>query len=132
MEAAATGERVGLSDDLPARLLDLRLDVFQTGGVDDHERIGGPDGRVLGEATAQAAILKAGVVRSVVLELPAEDLLIELLGPADIGRAELDVVDLPVMIVLVHRAPLCPSYHDGPARHVHDNIPTRRWPRSPG
>src|SRR3989442_534370 len=100
MEPAAAGERVSVSDDLPARLRDLGFDVFQPGGVDHHERIGGPDGRVLREAAAQAAILKAGIVRSVILERPAEDLLIELLGPADIGCAELDIIDLPVVVAL--------------------------------
>src|SRR2546422_8576054 len=39
-----------------SRLRDLGFDVFQPGGVDHHERIGGPDGRVLREAAAQAAI----------------------------------------------------------------------------
>src|SRR5439155_10527409 len=105
VESAAAGERVGRSDDLPARALDLRLDVFQTGGVDHHEWIGGPDGRVLREAAAQAAILEARVVGPVILEPPAEHLLIELPGPADVGRPELDVVNLPVMLALRHRAP---------------------------
>jgi len=105
VEPAAARERVGRADDLPTRLLELCLDVFQTGGVDHHERIGGPDGRVLREAAAQAAVLEARVVGSVILEPPAEDLLIELLGPADVRRAELDIVDLPVVIGLRHCNP---------------------------
>src|SRR5437867_11083723 len=104
MKPAAARERVGLSDDLPARLLDLRFDRLELSGVDHHQRISGPDGRVLCEAAAQAAILEARVVRSVILEPPAEGLLIEFLGPAQIGRAELDVVDPPVLIALRHRA----------------------------
>src|SRR5437773_1042012 len=104
MKPAAARERVRLSDDLPARLLDLRFDRLELSGVDHHQRISGPDGRVLCEAAAQAAILEARVVRSVILKLPAEDLLVELLGPAHVGRAEFDVIDPPVMIGLRHRA----------------------------
>src|SRR5881396_1603513 len=104
MKPAAARERVRLSDDLPARLLDLRFDRLELSGVDHHQRISGPDGRVLCEAPAQAAILEARVVRSVILKLPAEDLLVELLGPAHVGRAEFDVIDPPVMIGLRHRA----------------------------
>src|SRR5689334_10057695 len=104
MEPAASRERVGLADDLPARLRDLRFDRFELDRVDHDQWIRGPNGRVLREPATQTAILEARVVRSVVLELPAEDLLIELLGPAHVGRAELDVIDPPVVIALRHQA----------------------------
>jgi hypothetical protein len=105
VEAAAARERVGFSDDFPARLLDLRFDRFELDGVDYDERIRGPDRRVLRETTAEAAIFEARVVGSVVCEPPAEDLLIKFPGPAHVGRAELDVVDPLVLIALRHRAP---------------------------
>src|SRR2546426_4817075 len=37
-----------------------------------------------------------------VFEPPVEDLLVELLDPAEVGRTKLDIIDLPVMIGL-HR-----------------------------
>src|SRR5207237_4362133 len=68
------------------------------------------DRGVLREPAAQPTIPEARVVRSVILELPAEHLLIELLGPADIAGAELDVVDLAVMVARRHSSPpACPA-----------------------
>src|SRR2546426_4378249 len=66
--------------------------------------MGGRAGRVLREPAARPAILEARVARSVARDPPAEDLLIEFLGPAHVGRAELDVVDPPIMIGLCHPA----------------------------
>jgi hypothetical protein len=81
VEPAAARERVCRSDDLPACLFDLRFDRVELDGVDHYQRIGGRDGRVLREAAAQPAILETRVVGSKILEPPAEDLLMELLGP---------------------------------------------------
>src|SRR6266849_6842641 len=89
----------------PPRLFDLRFERFELDRVDDDQWIGGSNGRVLREPATHAAVLEARVIRSVVLELPAEDQPIELLGPAHVGRAELDVIDPPVMIALRHQAP---------------------------
>src|SRR5205807_8711905 len=93
-----------LAHDLAPGLLDLRFDRFQLAGVDHYQWIGRADGCVLREPAAQPTITEARVVRSVVLELPAEDLLIELLGPADIRRAELEVIHLAVMVARRHSA----------------------------
>src|SRR5207245_862628 len=98
--AARKGKR-GLYD-LPARLLDLRFDVFQSGGVDHDERATGSHRRRFREPAAQASVLEARVVRPVVFEPPVEDVLIELLDQAEVGRTKLDIIDLPVMIGL-HR-----------------------------
>src|SRR5256886_7469070 len=89
---------------MPPGLLYFWSESSQRSGVLHHRGIGGGSGRVFGTAAAQPAITEARVVRSVVLELPAEDLLIELLGPTDIRRAELDVVHLAVMVARRHSA----------------------------
>src|SRR5439155_19416506 len=122
METAPPGKRVRLADDFAARLLDLPLGLLQVGGVDHHERVGRSDGRVLREPAAQPAILEARVVGAVVLELPAKDPLVELLRAREIRRAELDVVDPPVLISLGHLSSLSSeSHHDGPACDVQNN-----------
>src|SRR2546428_3971124 len=95
MESAAARKRVGLPYDLPTGLLDLSFDRFELGGVDHHQRIGGPDRGVPREPAAQAAVLEARVARPVVLQPPAEDLLIELFPAAGGGRAAPDVGDPP-------------------------------------
>src|SRR3989442_14889781 len=105
MESAAARKRVGLPYDLPTGLLDLSFDRFELGGVDHHQRIGGPDRGVLREPAAQAAGLEARVARPGVLEPPAGDLLIELFRAAEVGRAELGVVDPPGVARLRHAAP---------------------------
>src|SRR5467141_1259645 len=107
MEPPAARECVGLADDLPACLRDLRFDRVELDSVHHDEWIGRPHGRVLREAAAQAPILEARVVGSVILESPAEHLLIEFPGPAHIGRTELDVVDPPVLVALRHPTSLC-------------------------
>src|SRR3989440_11630745 len=104
VKAAATRERIRPAHDRAAGLLDLRLGRFQRGGVNHHQRIGGPDRRVLREPPAQATVLEGRVVRSVILELPAEHRFVEPPGAADVGRAELDVVDLPIMVARRHSA----------------------------
>src|SRR3989442_8801466 len=73
VEPTAARERVGLADDLPTRLHELRFDLFQTGGVDHHERIAGPGGPGLAEAAAQTSALGAAVVRSAILEPPTRN-----------------------------------------------------------
>src|SRR5256886_13774638 len=102
VKAAAARERVRPAHDRAAGLRDLRLGRFQRGGVNHHQRIGGPDRRLLREPAAQATVPEGRVVRSVILELPAEHRFIELLGAGGVGRAELDVVDLPVMLARRH------------------------------
>src|SRR5439155_606906 len=74
----------------------------------------------IGLVAALAAVLEARVVGSVILEPPPEDLLIELLGPGDVRRAELDIVDLPVVIGLRHCDPRrgCPISCTAPAGHA--------------
>src|SRR5882762_2181286 len=126
MEPPAARECVGLADDLPACLCDLRFDRVELDRVHHDEWIGRPHGRVLREAAAQAPILEARVVGSVILESPAEHLLIEFPGPAHIGRTELDVVDPPVLVALRHpnlplpRKTLRSNHHSSP-RNVQDS-----------
>src|SRR2546425_1048370 len=105
MESAAARKRVVRPYVFPPALFDFPFARFEWGGVDPHQGLGGPAGGFLRDPAAQAAVLEARVARPVVLEPPAEDLLIELFRAADVGRAELDVVDPPVVIRLRHRAP---------------------------
>ena len=96
-------ENVGFTI-FPPACLTLRFDVFQSGGVDHDERATGSHRRRFREPAAQASVLEARVVRPVVFEPPVEDVLVELLDPAEVGRTKLDIIDLPVVIGLRHPA----------------------------
>ena len=94
MESSPAGERKNLLNNLPARGLDLFLDSVQIARI-DHQQHARAGCRCFGcKAAAQTAVVKAGVAGSVIFELPAENCLVETLRRPDIGRGQLDVVDL--------------------------------------
>ncbi len=80
-----------------------RFDRLEVGGVDHHQRAaaGGGAGHAA-EAAGQPAVDEAGVVRTPVGELPAQDRRVEALGRLQVGGRELDVVDASVVLCLAH------------------------------
>src|SRR5205807_8218100 len=98
MKAPAARELERRLDDLATGLRDFGEDIFESVGVQHHEGTTGNHLGALLEPARDAAVLEAGVIGSVVLELPAERRLIELFGAGDVCRAEFDVVDLPVVL----------------------------------
>jgi hypothetical protein len=104
VEAAAAGKVVGRLDDAPARRLDAALDVRKIVGVDDDQRPAGAARLARAdEAARQPAVAELAVVRSIVLERPAEDVAIELLGARHVADVEFDVIDTPVVLRVVRR-----------------------------
>src|SRR5579863_4148580 len=97
MESSAAGEFEGGPGNLPVGQDDAALDGLEVRRVEDNQRSRALDLLLLAEPAGQPAIVEAGVLRSVVLELPAEDGVVEQLGFFKIGGREFDVIDAPVI-----------------------------------
>src|SRR5262245_43349232 len=96
MEAATARERENLLRYRSAGRTYLSLGGFQVLGV-DHDKSSSRHRCVCGESTAQAAVMEAGVIGTVIREAPAENFGIEAFRGGDVGRGELDVVDTVVV-----------------------------------
>src|ERR1039457_6900196 len=90
------------------------LDPSQVRGVEHHERTTRGDLRIGGETAGDPPVMKAGIARAPVFELPAEDLAVKRLHAARVRAGELDVVDTTV-VGSFHRAsvPSHPSRSEG-------------------
>src|SRR5580704_14789424 len=108
MEASASGKAEGLAHDFSAGCRDFGIGFFQGSGIDHDQRAAGLDGIGTGtlrpsvESSGQTAVVKAGVIRPVILKVPAKDLAIETLSRCDVGGGKLDVVDPSIMLLLGH------------------------------
>ena len=108
MEAAPAGKLKCLADDLAAHRFDFGVYVFQRRRVDHNQRAPGLiaiSGGGLGltvEPTAQAAIMEACIVRTPILKIPPEDLVVKTLGCLNVCGGELDVVHLQVVLFRGH------------------------------
>ena len=105
MKPAASRKLEGLLDDPSIRLADLRESQVEILGVQDDQ---GSTRRRLGVQAEPPDLptrppLDAGLVRPVIVELPAKRRLIEALGVGHVRDHEFDVVDPVVrMAVLFH------------------------------
>src|ERR1700688_3333757 len=77
VEATAPGKRERIFADDTTGLAHLLLDSHEIAGVKHHQRTSPNHFALFGKAARDAAILKAGVVRPVVGELPSESPLVK-------------------------------------------------------
>src|ERR1017187_8415186 len=103
MKTAPAREIEGFAYDFPAGGDYLGLDAIQIGGVEHHERTSRGDLRIGGETTGDPPVMKAGIARAPVFELPAEDLAVKRLHAARVRAGELDVVDTWIRRILASR-----------------------------
>src|ERR1017187_2348263 len=92
MEAPPAGKRKDLLDDCAIRRAHLRFHAGEIGRIDYNQWPSGRSRALPPEPAREPAVFKAGIVRAVVGEFPAEDTGIESLRFGDIGGRELDVV----------------------------------------
>src|ERR1039457_3947959 len=80
----------------------LCLGALQVVGVNHNQRTAGMHLRGGPESAGEAAIHKAGVHGPIVLEGPAEDVVVEAFRRGDVGGWEFDVVDAAVVGGVAH------------------------------
>src|SRR5581483_846836 len=97
MEPASAGKLEGVPGDLPVSQHDPALNGVQVRSIKHNQRTAALDFLLFAESAGQAAIMKARVIRPVILELPPEDGVVEPLGLLEIDGRKLDIVDAPVV-----------------------------------
>src|SRR5262249_59547533 len=102
MKAAAAGKRKGILSDSAASVFHFLFNPCEIGSVKHDQNPAPHHLALLGKAAGDTAILKAGVVRTVVGELPSESLHVEGLGLCHVNGGKLDVVDAAVARFIVH------------------------------
>src|SRR5260370_14676521 len=102
VKAPAARERERLPYDAATRAFDLSLDRGQVGRVQHHERAARGDPPFVAKPAAQPTVMEARVIRTIVLELPAERRPVESFRGGDVGRRELDIIDATVLRGLRH------------------------------
>src|SRR5580693_3178886 len=91
VEAASAGKAEDFADDLAACRFDLCVAILKSYCVKDHKSSTGLASAgvchrgIPRKAACQSAVKKAGVIRTVILKVPAEDLGVEALGGFDVG-----------------------------------------------
>ncbi|MNZ87630.1 hypothetical protein D3C78_1064940 [compost metagenome] len=109
MKTASAGKLEKRDADLAAGGLDAALGILDIGGVENHERPAfGRDGCRGGEPAGQPAVGKFAILRTVILEGPAEGAAVKFLAALDIGDVEFDIVDPPVVCIRGHRSSISP------------------------
>lgn len=98
VKAAATGKRKRRSHDFPPGCDHSLLGRLEINREDDDQRPARAHAVRLCESSVQTAIGKAGVIRPVVFEPPAERRSVELLRYWNAGHGKLDVVDPLIML----------------------------------
>ncbi len=113
MEARSSRKSKDILRDFSPGIFDLFFRRGQIVHIDDDERSRPRGDRSEGESTRYPAIFEAGVLGTIVLEFPSEDLGIEPLYGGQIVGAKLDVVD---GFVAIHRRRIgarCSSCKEG-------------------
>src|ERR1700683_4556010 len=97
MESAAARKFERRLSDLSVGQNNPPLDGFQVLRIQHDQRSCAFDFLFLTKSAGEPAVVETGVIRPVVLELPAEDGIVEQLGFLEVGSREFDVVDAPVV-----------------------------------
>src|SRR5262245_11886808 len=102
MKPPSAWERKRRFADLTSRRFDLLLNGRQVACVKHNQHAMRWRRPVCREAARKTAVEKAGVIRTIILELPSEHSAIELFGPREITSGEFNVVDLFFRFLCTH------------------------------
>ena len=102
VKSTSAGKAEDRPHDGSSGLSDPPFHGFEIDGVNDNQRPTSDPGCGL-KTSAQPAVGKAGIVRPIVLEAPAECLALESLDIRYAGDRELDVIDPAIVLGGTHR-----------------------------
>src|SRR5205823_5332822 len=96
MKPASTGERENIFNNLTAKIDHSLAHLFQVRMIKDDQQSARADGRTfvrLRKPARDPAVLERSIIRAVIREFPAEQLLEELFCCGDVCRLKLNVID---------------------------------------